>query len=648
VFLERSVKYRAVAVVFALIALSPSGTPADQQATRVCLFLPAANTEEVNKFRSIVIVELTREMEKRGFAIIPEQTWRAKLSQEELSSVGLLQSSAAVQLAERAEADIALIGSIQIEGRDIILRIRGYDVATGSLMFSGEKRGAKDIGIYNRVSSLPRELTDALLGWAESQPGTIALPQSETSVLEGELAARPPAFLSIVPDTVLAGKAQSLLVTVDNLSRDGSVSLVSPSGSVIPASVDRVSRTTLRIGLPALDQVGEYSLALTNPPDLTTTVGAALRVRYPSPTVTALEPDRFQSDHAPRTLRLRGGDFSPQATVSVNVDGNSVDLPAVSREAGDLIVSLSEILEPGEYRLAVRNGPNGDPVEAPILTVTHPDPTITRLEPDQFQVDRIPPTLSLLGGGFSPQVTISMMIDGESVDLPLVYREPGSLRVGLPRTLKPGDYALTVRNAPDANGVDSPLFHVIPLLPLAAAKVPVRDFLVSCGWNYLIPLSRWADIYSPTPQGVELGVDCYFTPNRVSARRTSVNAGARMSMQYCAYSSTASSGVFVESVLTMYSLSMAPSLELALPFLMLRLYSGGGVVYSKVEGESAAGDTQSAESIDFLAMARFAVDVPLSGFLRVGVAAEYRHFFLTEPMDAFLLETGLAVAFPLY
>ena len=316
-------KYRAVAVVFALIAFSPSGTPADQQATRVCLFLPAANTEEVNTFRSIVIVELTREMEKRGFAIIPEQTWRAKLSQEELSSVGLLQSSAAVQLAERAEADIALIGSIQIEGRDIILRIRGYDVATGSLMFSGEKRGAKDIGIYNRFSSLSRELTDALLGWAESQPGTIALPQSETSVLEGELAARPPAFLSIVPDTVLAGKAQSLLVTVDNLSRDGSVSLVSPSGSVIPASVDRVSRTTLRIGLPALDQVGEYSLALTNPPDLTTTVGAALRVRYPSPTVTALEPDRFQSDHAPRTLRLRGGDFSPQATVSVNVDGTA-------------------------------------------------------------------------------------------------------------------------------------------------------------------------------------------------------------------------------------------------------------------------------------------------------------------------------------
>jgi hypothetical protein len=648
VFLERSVKYGAIAVVFALIALSLSGTPADQQATRVCLFLVAAKTEEANEIRSILIAELTREMEKWAFAIIPEQTWRAKLSQEELSSLGLLQSPAAVQLAERVEADIALIGSIQIEGRDIILRIRGYDVPSGSLVFSREKREARNIGIYNRISSLSRELIDALLGWAESQPGNIALSQSETSVLEGKLEAGPPAFLSVDPDTVLAGKAQSLRVTVDNLSRDGSVSLISPSGSVIPASVDRVSKTTLRIGLPALDQIGEYSLVLRDPTGLTTTVEAALRVRYPSPTVTALEPDRFQSDHAPRTLRLRGGDFSPQATVSVNVDGNSVDLPAISREAGDLVVSLSQILEPGEYRLAVRNEPNGDPVEAPILTVTYPDPIITRLEPDQFQIDRIPPTLSLFGDGFSPQVTVSMMIDGESVDLPLVSREPGSLRIGLPRILTPGDYALTVRNTPDANGIDSPLFHVIPLPALAAVKVPVRDLLVSGGWNYLIPLSRWADIYSPSPEGAELGVDFYFTPNRVSARRTSVNAGARMSVQYSAYSSTASSGVFIESVLMMYSLSMAPSLELALPFLMLRLYSGGGVVYSKLEGDGAGGDTQSADSIDFLAMARFAVDVPLFSSLRVEVAAEYRHFFLTEPMDALSLETGLAVAFPLY
>jgi len=187
VFLERSVKYGAITVVFVLIALSLSGVPPDQQVNRICLFLLAAKTEEANEIRSIVIEELTREMEKRGFAIIPEQTWRAKLSQEELSSLELFQSSAAVPLAERVEADIALIGSVQIEGQDIILKIRGYDVITSNLVFSREEREAKNIGIYNTVSSLSKELIDTLLGWVESQRGKIALSQSETSVHESEL-----------------------------------------------------------------------------------------------------------------------------------------------------------------------------------------------------------------------------------------------------------------------------------------------------------------------------------------------------------------------------------------------------------------------------------------------------------------------------
>ncbi len=186
-FVGRSVKCGVITVLFVLVAVSLSGAPSDQQTNRVCLFLSAAQTEEANAIRSILIVELTREMEKQGFSIIPEQAWRAKLSKEELSSLELLQGSVAVQLAEQVEADIALIGSIQVEGQDIILRIRGYDVLTSSLVFNKEERESKNIGIYNKVSSLTRELIDTLLGWAESQPTEIALSQSEISVLEGEL-----------------------------------------------------------------------------------------------------------------------------------------------------------------------------------------------------------------------------------------------------------------------------------------------------------------------------------------------------------------------------------------------------------------------------------------------------------------------------
>ncbi|UCF96214.1 MAG: hypothetical protein JSV89_13620 [Spirochaetaceae bacterium] len=180
-------KYGAITLVFLLIAVSLSGTPPDQKVNRTCLLLLATETEEANEIRSIVIEQLTREMEKWGFAIIPEQTWRAKLSEEELSSLELLQSSAVVPLAKRIEADIALVGSIQIESQVITLRIRGYDVIASNLVFSREVREAINIGIYNSVSSLSRELIDTLLGWAESQPGKIALSQSETSVHESEL-----------------------------------------------------------------------------------------------------------------------------------------------------------------------------------------------------------------------------------------------------------------------------------------------------------------------------------------------------------------------------------------------------------------------------------------------------------------------------
>ena len=156
-------KYSAIALVFLLIPVALSGTPPDQQVNRTWLFILGTETEEATEIRSIVIEQLSRELEKWGFAIIPEQTWRAKLSQEELSSLELPQSSAAEQLAERVEADIALIGSIQIEGQDVILRIRGYDVINSNLVFSREEREVINIGIYNKVSSLSRELIDTLL-----------------------------------------------------------------------------------------------------------------------------------------------------------------------------------------------------------------------------------------------------------------------------------------------------------------------------------------------------------------------------------------------------------------------------------------------------------------------------------------------------
>jgi hypothetical protein len=459
-------------------------------------------------------------------------------------------------------------------------------------------------------------------------------------------ASKPPDILAITPDTLLTGKAQSLTLKVDNLSRDGTASIVSPSGARIPVRMDRPSTSNLRIQLPPLTEAGNYSLVLTNPPNLETNVDPAFRARYPAPFISLLQPDRIQGDGAVHTLWLKGGNFSPQAAVSVSIDGKNIDLPCISREAEDLVVSLPATLGPGEYRFFVRNEPDADPVRSPIFTVVYREVIITRLDPDQFRIGSAPASLRLYGGAFSPQATVSLTVGGKTLDLPVISREPGELCVDLPSGLAPGDYPLTVYNSRDSSGVQSPLLHVIPIPRTARTGEPTKDLIVSGGWNCLIPLSRWAKIYSSSPMGADVGVDFYFTPDRVTTRESSINLGARLSGQYSSFSSD--SDVYIGSSLTMYSISLAPSMEWAPAFFKLRVYCGGGVVYSRIEGGDSAGDDRSADSVDLLAMARLALDFPLLGFLRAEVAAEYRHFFFTEPLDAISLSTGLAIVFPYY
>lgn len=185
--MESAVKSGVIAVLFVLLAVSLSTTPSDQLAISVWLFLSSGKSDEADDIRSIVVVDLIREMEKQGFSIIPEQSWQAKLSQEEISSLELIEDTSAIQLAKKEEADIALIGSIEVEEKDIILKIHAYDVLSNSLVFNKVEKESKDIGIYIKVSSLTRELIDTLLTWAASQPTGIVRLQSETPVLDSEL-----------------------------------------------------------------------------------------------------------------------------------------------------------------------------------------------------------------------------------------------------------------------------------------------------------------------------------------------------------------------------------------------------------------------------------------------------------------------------
>lgn len=183
----------------------------------------------------------------------------------------------------------------------------------------------------------------------------------------------PPTLVSVVPDRLLTGRPQSVVIEATNLSKQAQVSVISPSGAAVAISADRPSKSTMLIKLPALNDSGAYTLTLTNPPDLSSTA-QAFTVHYPEPIVQRLEPQQFPSGAVPPTLHLYGTNFSPEARVTLAGQGSPTVLPIVSQGEGDLVVSLPRSLAPGEYTLSVANAENEDSVIAPLLLVTAPAP----------------------------------------------------------------------------------------------------------------------------------------------------------------------------------------------------------------------------------------------------------------------------------
>jgi hypothetical protein len=171
-------------VAFVLLAVSMAGALPEPQKSRVWLYLPAVETEEASTIASIMAFELTAELEKQGFSVLPEPRGPSRQQESRLSRP--LQGPAAVQMAGQLNADVAITGSVRIEGSDIILRVQAYNVSAGGEIFDIEERASKDIGIYNQVNSLAKNMITELSNWLQSPSTYVATSRSGGLVLEGE------------------------------------------------------------------------------------------------------------------------------------------------------------------------------------------------------------------------------------------------------------------------------------------------------------------------------------------------------------------------------------------------------------------------------------------------------------------------------
>lgn len=138
--MHSTLRHKASVVAFVLLAVSMAGALPEPQKSRVWLYLPAVESEEASTISSIMAFELTAELEKQGFSVLPES--RGPSRQQGSRLPGLLQGPAAVQMAgqlNELNADVAITGSVRIEGSDIILRVQAYNVSAGGEIFDIEE-----------------------------------------------------------------------------------------------------------------------------------------------------------------------------------------------------------------------------------------------------------------------------------------------------------------------------------------------------------------------------------------------------------------------------------------------------------------------------------------------------------------------------
>jgi len=95
------------------------------------------------------------------------------------------------------------------------------------------------------------------------------------------LAYTAPVFTSLKPAAVETGKPVTLTLNAERLALRVKASLVSPTGKATPLTIRQTKTSTFTLKGAALDEPGEYTLVLTNPPNLTTRKEGILSVNVP-------------------------------------------------------------------------------------------------------------------------------------------------------------------------------------------------------------------------------------------------------------------------------------------------------------------------------------------------------------------------------
>lgn len=196
-------------------------------------------------------------------------------------------------------------------------------------------------------------------------------------------AVKPPVLVSMEPSVLISGVEGTARLQLEGLADGATASVRSPSGNLFPVEISQTDTVLLKV--PALEETGNYTLLVTNPPDQTLTVKGKLTVRYPQPVVKQVSPDTLEPTGADQSLELTGENFSSEAIVGVRAgDGGKLVLLAItSRSPTSIQVVVPKDLGPGEYRLMLANGLRERQILAGSLKIKAPPVPVKKVEKEK-------------------------------------------------------------------------------------------------------------------------------------------------------------------------------------------------------------------------------------------------------------------------
>lgn len=405
------------------------------------------------------------------------------------------------------------------------------------------------------------------------------------------------------PPELQTDTGQLITITGRHFARQIKAQLIDPDGKKSQLQIRSVTITRLQIFVPPLAYAGRYKILLMNSAKLVTTADKALLVRYPVPVFGSLQPATIRLGVDEAKFSVQADKLVSTAHVVVIPHGadprQAVDELSVTATVGarGIQASLDPATAAGDYDVYVVN----HSAEAPVLVGT----------------------LSLLP---APAPT-----------------PPPHPAVLPPATAETGPVSpIPAPAAPPA------VANVQPVRPTETPQTEAmhHTLLIGLGWEYGLPMTEWGSIYGATPESVFLNVDYFLTPFDRPVSGSSLACALGLDSRYMGFSSAGGSS-FVSSSLTGFTLAVDPSATWSLPFMSIRARVGGGLAYSSLDAASSTGGSNSTtRSLDLLVMSELSFEFPLAAHIRLGISADYEHFFYSvQGMDLLGASTYAALNF---